>query len=174
MMAIYVAGAWVEQHQRARPMMARLREADIEITFDWTQPEGDMCSCGHPRSEHTPLCEREGDGDDCCHMFNGIGTGSDSTLSPEDRRKHALADLAGVLRADVVWLLAANDKGACGSWVELGAALANRASPDALNGWPIIVVSGAKWNRTIFTELADKHFETDAEAIQYVLGLREI
>lgn len=26
-MRIYIAGAWVEQHQRARPMIAKVREA---------------------------------------------------------------------------------------------------------------------------------------------------
>ena len=38
-MRVYVAGAWVEQWERARPMIARLREAGIEITHDWTVVE---------------------------------------------------------------------------------------------------------------------------------------
>lgn len=201
--SIYIAGAWVEQHQRARPMIAKVRAAGLSVTCDWTQAEGDVCSCGHHRQEHAPFadcgegwravestrCERYlptghvGDVERCtCPMFVGIGSGSDSQLTDADRIKYAQADLDGVLQADIVWLLAANDKGACGSWVELGAALALRAEASrqtltwrmraALGGYlPRIVVSGPKNKRTIFTELADKLFETDEEALAYVIEL---
>ena len=176
-MKAYVAGAWVEQHQRARPMIARLREAGVDITMNWPQAEGDVCACGHHRDDHGPasapedpsciglLCE--------CPMFNGIGSGGDSQLSDADRIKYAQADLDGVLQADIVWLLAANDKGACGSWVELGAAQSARQLRVALGFGPspIIFVSGPKNKRTIFTELADKLFETDEEALAYIVGL---
>ena len=110
--------------------------------------------------------------------FNGIGSGGDSQLTDADRIKYAQADLDGVLQADIVWLLAANDKGACGSWVELGAALALRANARALQRTksgvgivPHIVVSGPKWKRTIFTQLADRWDEDDELALAYVVGL---
>lgn len=159
-------------------MIARLREAGVDITMDWTQAEGDVCACGHHRSEHHATenwctsihCRPQL----CPTGFNGIGSGGDSQLSDADRIKYAQADLDGVLQADIVWLLAANDKGACGSWVELGAALALRALVPAGLGvaGPHIVVSGPKNKRTIFTELADKLFETDEEALAYIVGLR--
>jgi len=186
-MRVYIAGAFVEQHFRARPMMAKLREAGITISHDWTQAEGDVCSCGHGRDRHgkkgtrwETQCEQMmptghvGDVEPCpCPAFNGIGAGSDAALTPEQRKQFALDDLKGVLTADVMWLLAANDKGACGSWVELGAALAAREYQRVYEKGPNvkIVVSGAKWNRTIFTELADQTFVSDEEALNYVRGL---
>lgn len=135
---VYVAGAWVEQHQRARPMIAKLREAGVVITADWTVAEGERA---------------------------GVG---DSDLSAHVRQSFATADLDGVARADLVWLLAANDKGACGSWVELGAALMLRERQPSR--YPFVVVSGAKWNRSIFTELCDKKFDSDAAALDFVLS----
>lgn len=194
-MRFYVAGAWVEQHQRARPMIRRLEEAGLTCTCNWTQAEGDVCACGHHRQEHEPFTERGAStlevadaplacahrsdlhgGFDCaCQNFNGIGAGGDAALTDEARRKYALADLQGVLDADVVWLLAANDKGACGSWVELGAALAARQVRKTGGVWqegPAIVVSGPKNKRTIFTELADRLFESDEEALRYVVSLK--
>ncbi|SRR5579875_1199526 len=180
-MKIYVAGAWVEQHQRARPMIAAVRAAGLEVTCDWTQAEGDICACGQHRQEHRDLkfCP---DGS----TFNGVGSGGDSKLTANERHRYALADLAGVFEAEIVWLLAANDKGACGSWVELGAALAGKRWSKELvkdgirmtwNGIdqpaPIIVVSGEKWQRTIFTELADRKFESDSEALAFIVKMHE-
>ena len=185
---IYIAGAWVEQHQRARPMIARVREAGLIVTCDWTQAEGDVCACGHHRQEHVPYTGTRGSGcsiflptghvgDDTercpCTGFNGIGVGGDYLLTAENRRKYAQADLDGVLSADIVWLLAANSQGSSGAWVELGAALTDRLwKKDAQMGTKIIVVSGAKWQRTIFTELADHHFDTDEAALKFVEGLQ--
>lgn len=181
MTSIYICGAWTEQHQRARPMIAKVREAGFRVTTDWTQAEGDVCACGHPRRDHykpsgDPYVEWRGDCEPCslcaCANFNGIGVGGDSQLTDADRIKYAQADLDGVLQADIVWLLAANDKGACGSWVELGAALALRETSE-LRGprRPEIVVSGLKWKRTIFTELADKTFLSDDAALAYIVGV---
>ena len=187
-MKFYLAGAWTEQHSRARPMIAKLEEAGLTCTCNWTQAEGDVCSCRHHRQEHQPfasdtpyrkhpyqLSDASVGCTKCasCMAFNGIGSGGDSLLTDADRIKYAQADLDGVLQADIVWLLAANDKGACGSWVELGAALALHALvPPGLGvAGPIVVVSGPKNKRTIFTELADKLFETDEEALVYIVEL---
>lgn len=171
-MKIYIAGAWVEQHQRARPMIAAVRAAGLEVTCDWTVAEGDICACGKHRQQHVPF------GDGGCEAFNGIGSGGDNQLTAEQRRKYALADLKGVLDADIVWLLAANDKGACGSWVELGAALAIGQVRSNIYGRspidPITIVSGLKWQRTIFTELAHRTFESDGEALKFVIELHKV
>ena len=169
-------------------MIARVRTGGLTITCDWTQAEGDVCACGHHRQEHEPFatslaCGVQGGtgclvvgsgGDPCaCSAFNGIGSGGDAQLTDADRRKYAQADLDGVLQADIVWLLAANDKGACGSWVELGGSLvAKQLRAGTLEqGRPVTVVSGPKWKRTIFTELADYHFDTDEAALAHVLSL---
>jgi len=175
--SVYVCGAWTEQHFRARPMIAKLREAALTISHDWTQAEGDVCACGHPKSHHSDVPVTGSYCCDRCPGFNGIGVGGDSGLSPADRKRFAQADLDGVLSADIVWLLAANDKGACGGWVELGAALAAqecRRRQDELEGppsgrGPLIIVSGPRRNRTIFTDLADVRFDDDEKALGYIL-----
>ena len=53
----YVAGAWTEQHRRARPMIARLETAGLVCTCNWTQAEGDVCMCGHHRQQHAPMAD---------------------------------------------------------------------------------------------------------------------
>jgi Nucleoside 2-deoxyribosyltransferase len=130
---VYVAGAWIEQETRARPWIAKLRAAGIHITHDWTVAEA------RP------------------------GVTSDAELTPEERRAFAKADFDGVRNADVVWLLAPNEKGACGAWVELGIALGS--------GIGIIYVSGLKAKRSIFTELAMLACSTDEEAFQHITQL---
>jgi len=161
-------------------MMEKLRAAGLTITCDWTQAEGDVCACGHHRQEHLPFvakavmaastqCAATAPRNCPCAAFNGIGVGGDSQLTSEARGRYALADMRGVLDADVVWLLAADDRGACGSWVELGMALARRETHPP--GLPYVVVSGPRWQRTIFTELADKTFESDEEAFEHVVAL---
>jgi hypothetical protein len=140
---VYVAGAWVEQNERAKPMIARLQAAGVIVTHDWTAPNG----------------------------FVEDGVGGDSKLTDEARKKYALADLRGVFDAELVWLLAANSQGACGSWVELGAALTARmlrANMGPIE--PFVIVSGPKNKRTIFTEIADRLFDTDAEALDAILA----
>lgn len=193
---VYVAGAWVEQHTRARPMIARLREAGCVITCDWTVAEGDVCACEHHRQKHAPYAKIRPDVhnpvgsswraegstrcEECgCPAFNGIGVGGDSALTVGARRKYALDDLDGVLSADVVLLLAANDKGACGSWVELGAALAARELlPQKTSAPPIcrpyVIVAGPKNKRTIFTELADALVDSDEEGYRTVISRQTI
>jgi hypothetical protein len=154
-MNVYVAGAWVEQWERARPMIARLRQAGFAITHDWTVAEQ------RRRPDGTPLV--------------------DSDISPAERAMHARNDLDGVLRADVVLLLAANEKGACGSWVEMGAALAAREFRNArwVEGegphYPLtLIVCGEKNRRTIFTELADRLCATDDDGFAAVVALRSV
>lgn len=97
-MRVYVAGAWVERHERAVPTIRQLREAGITITHDWT------------------VCENE--------VSNSIT--SDSELSQAYRLDAAIKDTYGVLSADYVLLLAASTRGASGSWVEFGIAIGAR------------------------------------------------
>jgi len=104
---------------------------------------------------------------DCaCEDFNGIGVGGDSKLSADERRKFAIEDFNGVLAADLVWLLAENSKGACGSWFELGAAVT--ALHLRVVARPITVVSGPKWQRSIFRELCDHKFYDEEAAFDFV------
>ena len=181
-LAVYVAGAWVEQYERARPMIAKLLESGLaHITMDWTQAEGDVCECGHHRQIHGPYtgwaykgcgATRE-NGDGCaCLKFNEIA-GGDSKLTNEARRKYALDDLNGVLDADVLWLLAANTPQAAGSWCELGIALGASMARDVQHAPvnPTIVVSGPNARRTIFSELADHIVPTDEEGLALVLAM---
>lgn len=136
---IYVAGAWVEKKERAEYWIKRVRDAGFYVTHDWTVDDV-------PSSTIT----------------------SDAQLAPEERLKRAEADIAGVRKADIVWLLAANDVGAAGSWVELGAALAfQQRSWDRV---PVIIVSGRAWERTIFTSLADKGYVSDQDAFEHLVG----
>lgn len=129
---VYVAGASVERVERAIPTMRALRDAGITITHDWTQ---DM---------HESACAEHGDG-----------------LVPEaDRRRYADEDEAGVRAADVVLLLAPNERGSSGAWTELGIAIGTGKT---------IVVAGPKGKRSIFTTRAHKMFETDAGAIEWLI-----
>lgn len=140
-MRLYIAGAWIEQHKRARPMVSRARAAGVEIVHDWTVP------------------------------FDGIGVRSDALLPLEDRRRHATDDLEAVLTCDVLWLLAPETKTSSGSWTELGAALAAKWLRLGLSlGWPLVVVSGRKSDRSIFTSLADRRFESDEDALTWVVA----
>ena len=169
-MRVYVAGAWVEQWERARPMIARLREAGIEITHDWTvveqrSREHDFVDTeyGSIQIKRCRYCRAVADGVPCLPLV-------DSDITPAERAEHARNDLHGVLRADVVLLLAANEKGACGSWVETGAALAARELCGF--GRPKLIVCGEKNRRTIFTELADQLCATDDDGFAAVLAFR--
>ncbi len=136
-MRVYVAGAWVERHARAVPAIAQLRSEGVTITHDWT---------GDPNE-----------------ISNAVD--SDSKLPQEYRLKHAREDYQGVASADALLLLAATERGACGSWVEFGIALGI--------GIPIIV-AGGMMSRTIFTELAVRNFATDGEGVTHLLRYAEL
>lgn len=137
MIRVYIAGAFVEQEERAKPMMAACKQKGITITHNWTVP-------------------------------NFKPGGSDADLTHIQRRKFALEDLIGVTKADVLWLLAPEAKGSCGAWVELGFALALRDERGLETPSPVIIVSGSMNKRSIFTELADRLFDTDAEALKWL------
>lgn len=82
----------------------------------------------------------------------------DVDLPIEAQRRYAEADLAGVRRAQVFWLLAPSTP-SIGAYVELGYAL-------ALHDWcnfnaPRVVVSGLP---SLFTSLAHERYSTHAEA----------
>ena|ERR1700687_3900051 len=144
-MRIYVAGAWVEKEERARPAMVKLRAAGHEITYDWI-----------------PSLER-------CAELEAAGINSDAGLSGADRLRFAVADRDGVLTADLLWVLCSNTQAGAGHWVELGIAIGARCRRHELGGFlPRIVVSGAKRNRTIFTALADCSMEHDEDALQWI------
>lgn len=140
MLKVYVAGAWVEKKERAEKWIAKLREVGIEITHDWTVDET-PCAPGY----------------------------TDKDLPVGERRSRAEADTIGVLKADVLWLLAPTERGASGAWTELGIALGASWCNDDSN--LKIVASGAKHDRTIFTSLADASFRKDEDAFEYITNL---
>lgn len=131
---VYVAGASVERAERAIPAIRMLREAGVAITHDWTV-----------------------DIDEAAGAAN-----SDADVPEEVRHRCAMEDARGVSTADYVLLLAPNERGSSGAWVELGLAIGL--------GVPVLV-AGPKNGRTIFTSLAAARFATDAEAIQHVVAL---
>jgi hypothetical protein len=143
-MKIYIAGAWVEQHERARPMMAAVRALGHEITVDWT-----------------------GDAEANAKILgvDGLPITSDAQLPRDERIVRARGNLTGIIKADLLWLLAPDVK-ACGNWVELGMALMRRDW--GLDDRITVIVSGPKRGRTVFTELADHLFETDAAALEWL------
>jgi hypothetical protein len=139
MTKVYVAGAWSEQFDRVKPMMARLREAGATITHDWMIDEATFKAGG-----------------------------SDTRLSDEEQLLHAKLDAAGVVNADVFWLMISSF--GRGSYVELGMAWAIRqfchANSTKRN---YIVVSGPAYRCSIFTSLADARVATDEEGLRLVL-----
>jgi hypothetical protein len=112
---------------------AKLREIGVAITHDWTTAEAPP------------------------------GPGGELTMPLEEQQKHALADVQGVLAADLVWIIAP-ETGGCGCWFEMGLAYG-----DVDGGVPRrIVVSGPR--RTIFTSLVG-HFTTHEEAFEVIKTL---
>lgn len=95
-MKMYVAGSWLEQTTRARPIITRLKGAGVTITHDWTT--ADIADASTKDDAGLPVCRRKTD---------------------------ATNDFKGVVGADLLWLLAPDTPNAYGSWVELGLALAS-------------------------------------------------
>ncbi len=91
--------------------------------------------------------------------------------SPDDkdiRKSAALADLEGVLMADVVWISQPEGSStSTGVWVELGYALAKREYKDGAHG-PRIVVSGSSM-KCIFSDLADFRFMSHEDALDFII-----
>ena len=84
-----------------------------------------------------------------------------NAVSETQARLSASRDLAGVRGADVVLALAPAE-GGTGLWIECGAALAL--------GIPLVFACPLP-NRTIFSRLALARFETDHEALSYLLEM---
>lgn len=85
--------------------------------------------------------------------------GPDHELSHETRHACALDDMRGVLRADLVWILAPQPTNvSCGCWVELGMALAASST---------IVVSGP-WKRCIFADLTPHRYDHHDVAFSWI------
>jgi hypothetical protein len=150
-MRVYVAGAWIEQHERARPVMEKLRAAGFVITQDWTRPKPAEGEKGHP----------------------------DAKLTKEDRQRYAGENLQGVLSADLVMVLTPNTDTSYGVWTEMGMAIAHRqwlqrvqrfvpGHPQSLT----VIAAGPAAVKSIFTELADIVCPTDDDAVEWALGLK--
>lgn len=94
----------------------------------------------------------------------------DALLPSEDRHRHAVDDLEGVLTCDVLWLLAPETQAGCGCWIEFGAALSAKWLRLGRLGWPLVVASGRTSERSIFTSLADRKFESDEDALTWIVA----
>ena len=125
---IYVAGASAEAELCAS-WMRRLEAAGHVITLDWTVDVLANRALGVP----------------------------DDALSWKDRYDYAHADLAAVLAADFLWVIA-HASGGCGQRVELGIALGLRET--RMQYRPRIAVSGPV--RTIFGALVDEYTTHEA------------
>ena len=136
----YVAGASA-QIELIEIFIAKLKEAGWKITFDWTAKVREV--------------------------------GNASPDDPMIRRAAALADLDGVRRAEVLWLVQPDATStSTGAWVELGAALERRTLISEKLGIqfssPLVVVSGSS-KKCIFSDLADRRFESHDDALEYLL-----
>ena len=99
----------------------------------------------------------------------GVGSPDDSDV----RRRAALADLKGVMSANVLWLVQPDPtSSSTGAWVELGVALSKRELARDI----VIVASGSS-KKCIFTDLADYRFQSHDDAFEFItkdLGFRKI
>jgi len=89
--------------------------------------------------------------------------GGDASLSPEVREHHAREDFDAVLHADIVWYLAPVTVSR-GAYIELGYALGRHK---------LVCASGLAVHRSIFTSLASRVFEADAEAFAAIVEYAE-
>jgi hypothetical protein len=137
-MRVYVAGASAEL-ERCERVIAALREGGCTITMDWGAAMRALAALG--------IC--------------------DAQLDDHEARRHAEADLDGIVTADVVLLLAP-EAATRGAWVEFGYAL----------GWargygeaPLrsLYVSGPGARQSIFTRCADALFATDDDAVSAIV-----
>jgi hypothetical protein len=95
--------------------------------------------------------------------------GNASPSDPKIRRAAAIADLHGVLAANVLWLAQPPETStSTGAWVELGAAIVDAQNRPASRPRKIIIVSGAS-KKCIFSDLADYFFEAHDEALEFIV-----
>lgn len=85
----------------------------------------------------------------------------DAGLDEETRTRAAHEDFEAITRADLVWFLAPVTMSR-GAYTELGYALGRRK---------FVCASGLAVKRSIFTSLAHRSFETDADAFEAIVEL---
>ena len=96
--------------------------------------------------------------------------------SPDDpmiRRAAALADLTGVLAAQVLWLVQPDASStSTGAWVELGSAITKRVLAKKFvfaNIEPVSVVVSGSSMKCIFSDLADYRFQSHDDAFDFIV-----
>ena len=142
-MKVYVASSFADKETLAQPYMAKLREACIEVTHDWTVP-----------SPHAPP-----------EAF-APGAVNELSLSLDIQQKLAEEDLLGVQKADAIWIIAP-PTGGTGCWIELGYALKTRRSQRSESSM-LVFTSGPR--RSIFASLTE-HFDEHDEALAHIILL---
>lgn len=132
---VYVAGASSE-HQKVSGFADEVRSLGGTITHAWWEPVAAVHAQGL----------------------------TDEYLSEEIRLLNARKDLEGVLRADLFLILVPDPESATkNGWIELGVTIGLRAVRDQLT--PMVWVVGEKQSRRFFSLLADRHFNTESEAL---------
>lgn len=150
-MKIYIAGPssdlslvelWIE----------RCREDGQTITYDWPAFVRHVARTEGHSSNPTPAV---------------VGRDDFTAALNERRRTWALANLDGIMAADVFWLLVDKDTASFGSWTELGYALGERKR----FGFPRVLISGHVYG-SIFTALG-RCFSTHEEAFAALKTIEE-
>ena len=97
--------------------------------------------------------------------------GNASPDDPQIRRAAALADLAGVLAARVLWLVQPDATStSTGAWVELGSAITKRVLAEKFTGiGPVSVVASGSSMKCIFSDLADYRFQSHDDAFDFIV-----
>jgi hypothetical protein len=148
MTAVYIAGASAHMAP-IEEYMQMLRNAGLEITHDWCAVVRDAMA---------------------------QGKGANSGMTREEQAVAAQADLDGVARADIFWLLMPPvESRSVGSFVELGYALSRRKLLTHFQDERrmAIVVSGIS-DRSIFAALADVLFITHDQAFRYIVSMARV
>jgi|SRR5208337_1500439 len=93
-------------------------------------------------------------------MLQDIANGheSDKSLPQETKLKYARLDYEGIQACDTIWMLVPENY-SNGAWIELGMAIALEKH---------VVMSGS-WQKSIFSELVSKRFETHEQAYLWLL-----
>ena len=102
---------------------------------------------------------------DWCAAVRKVGS-ANAWMTRAERRHHARVDREVAQLADVFWLLVPKQV-SVGCWVEFGYATHQASTTKR-------VVVSADDERSIFTALADEHFETHENAFRYLVVTRDL
>lgn len=129
MRRLYIAGA-SQEYESISDLMRAAEKRGWTITYDWTKDVSESRACGF----------------------------ADDDFTDEKRRLLAGNDLAGIMTADIVWLVIPPKGRSEGCWFEVGYAYSMGKN---------VIASGAH-HRSIFLALAEMRFNTHDEALAWL------